>query len=93
MSAACPEYAFEIEFHPARGAAPDAEWLATLEAVLAARGLSIAYTYPSGRRYLVIRDGGQVVEADLEALRVWRDGQGGKGTIVIGPLIELNELE
>lgn len=92
MSAACPEYAFEIEFHPAHGAAPDAGWLAVLEEMLAARGLSIAYTYPTGRRYLVVRDGGQVIEADLEALRAWRDGQGGVGTIIIGPLIELNEL-
>ncbi len=93
MSAACPEYAFEIEWRSADATVPGADWQTELDAVLEARGLAVSYIHPNGRRFLVVRDGGQASEGDRDALRAWGERQRSPGTVIIGPLIDLHEFE
>ena len=93
MSAACPEFAFELTLHPtpavdtaARRALHDA-----LTAVAEDRGLSVAGGGEDAARYLITRDGGQAIDADRDALRAWAAGRPEIAHADVGPLIDLRE--
>jgi uncharacterized protein YggL (DUF469 family) len=93
MSAACPEYGFEVTFHltPAVTApARDALWRAFIDA-LEARGLSAGGGGDRVWRHVVSRDGGQAVDADREAIRAWAVARAEIATVDVGPLADLNE--
>jgi hypothetical protein len=91
MSAACPEFAFEIVLRLApgvdearRGALRDA-----LAAAAELRGLSAAGGGDEVQRYLITRDGGQAIDADREALRAWAASRPEIAHAAVGPLVDL----
>lgn len=91
MSAACPEFGFDVTFRLAAGL-PEAErdrlWTAFVRAV-EARGLSAGGGGDVVWTHTVVRDGGQAVDADREALRAWAEAQPGIVEVRVGPLVDL----
>ncbi len=91
MSAACPEYAFQVELLPVSDDVTPA-WGVALRNMLESRGLSVGHEYHLHRRLIVVRDGGQAVEADRVALMEWAAEHTGYGSVRVGPIIDLLEL-
>jgi uncharacterized protein YggL (DUF469 family) len=91
MSAACPELGFDlsIQLAPGLSEAGQAALWAALVGALEARGLSTAGGAAMAWRTTVVRDGGQAVDADREALRAWAAAQGGIAEATVGPLVDL----
>ncbi len=92
MTAACPEYVFEVVLHPVSGGPVPDTWWAAFVTTLESRGLSVAEGGAARRRCLIACDGGQAIEADREALRTWAAEQAAAVTMAIGPLIDLREI-
>jgi len=93
MSAACPEYGFELTFHLVPRLAEDARsalWDAFIDAV-EARGLSAGGGGDQVWRLVITRDGGQAIDADREALGAWAAARPEIAAVGVGPLVDLSE--
>lgn len=101
MTSTCPEFGFQLQFKPAHGSttvsADKAKWQGnfreSLREFLVPRGMTIGYSFPDGYRFIVIRDGAQATQSDREALAEWGTRWAGDGTLEIGPLVDLNDLQ
>jgi uncharacterized protein YggL (DUF469 family) len=91
MSAACPEFGFDLAVRLAPGLPAgerDALRRAFLRAV-EAHGLAAAGGGDAVWRYTITRDGGQAVDADRDALRAWAGGRPGVVDVSAGPLVDV----
>ena len=93
MSAACPEFGFELTFdlvprlgEDARSALRDA-FIDALEA----RGLSADGGGEQVWRHVITRDGAQAIDADREALRAWAATRPEIAAVTVGPLVDLSD--
>lgn len=93
MSAACPEYAFDVTLRlaPQLDADARAALRRAFAALLDARGLVADGGGDAVLRHTVARDGGQAVDADRDAVREWARARPEIVDATVGPLVDLGD--
>lgn len=92
MTAACPEFVFDVTLQPAPalGDAGVATLGAALDVAAEARGLSVSRLTGDERlRFRITCDAGQAIDDDRDAIRAWAESRADVSEVVVGPLIDL----
>lgn len=92
MSAACPEYGFDVAFRLAPDLADHArhEIFLAIDAIARNRGLtSEGGGGPMIWRFTITRDGGQAIDADREVFATWAATRPEIVECTLGPLADL----
>ena len=93
MSAPCPILGIVVTID-LRASATDAERDAivySLIEAIEAEGLSAGGGGDRSLEYVIHRDGAQATEQDRLVLETWAERWTGSGTVVVGPLTDLND--
>ena len=95
MTAACPEFGFEIAITLAPHTDPRARrtLAATFRTLAESHGLTAEGGGEREWRYVVRREGGQAIDADRELLARWARARPEVAHVDVGPIIDLKEVD
>lgn len=95
MTAACPEFGFEITITLAPHTNPRTRrtLAATFRTLAESHGLTAEGGGEREWHYVIRRDGGQAIDADRELLGSWARARSEVAHVDIGPIIDLKEVD
>ncbi len=89
MSAACPQFGFDVLLEPAKGADVTALHVLFLESAIEGDGLAAEASAAAPGRFTITRDGGQATDSDRQTVARWAAGQPDIARCDVGPLVDL----
>lgn len=89
MTAACPQYGFDVVLESANGVDAAALHALFLNVATELDGLAVEASTAIPGRFTVVRDGGQATDADRQAIVSWAAGRPDIARCDVGPLVDL----